>query len=278
MTFLRVVLFSLFLMLAITWLTNALPQMESNPVEDDVPIIAGDMDMPGMMALGEKLFSGKGTCTLCHNSLGRAPDLLAMDLNAAFKERLADPRYEGDGKGLEVDEAFAAYILESMTAPSAYVVSGFGKKGSNDTVSPMPIVSGPPISLSEVEMNAVTAFLQDFAGVDPTIALPSADEAPVADDDEDDEEEGPAETAEDAVDNYGCATCHDLFDSEADMGPKLNGIRNRMTREQLRTAIINPNITIAEGFEEGMMPDDFAEQMYASELEMIIDHLMELAE
>lgn len=271
MTFLRVVLFSVALMLAITWLTNVLPQMQSNPPEDEAPIIAEDMDMPKMIAWGEKLFSGKGTCTLCHNSLGRAPDLLAMDLNAAFKARLADDRYDGEAKGQEVGAAFASYIQESMKNPSAYVVEGFGKKGSNDTVSPMPTITNPPISLSDTEMDAVTAFLQDLGGVDPTVELPSADE-------EDEEATAPAQTAEDAIEKFACSACHDLYDSQSDIGPKLNGIAKRMSRDQVRTAILNPNDTIAEGFEADMMPADMAEQMFASELELIIDHLMGLEE
>lgn len=277
MTFLRIVLFSVGLMFAVTWLTNILPQMQSNPPDDEEPVIAGDIDMTGMIAAGDKLFSGKGTCTLCHNALGRAPDLLAMDLNAAFAERLADARYEGTAKEQEGGKSFETYIMESMTDPSAYVVSGFGKKGSNDTVSPMPIISNAPISLGPTEMNMVTAYLQDLAGVEPTVALPSAEDAPVADDD-DEEEGGPAETAEEAIENYGCSTCHDLFDSEADMGPKLNDVATRMSREEVRTAILRPNDTIADGFEEGAMPDTFGEDMTAGELEMIIDHLMGLKE
>jgi len=279
MTFLRVVLFSLVLMLAITWLTNVLPQMQADGVDEDTPIIAGDIDMPGMIALGEKLFSGKGTCTLCHNNLGRAPDMLAMDLHADFTERLADARYEGEAKGQSGAEAFATYIHESMVDPSAYVVPGFGKKGSNDTVSPMPDITGPPISLNATEIDAVTAFLQDLAGVDPTVSLPSADDAAMTPDDgSGDEAAGPAETAEEAIDNYACSACHDLNGSEADIGPKLNGIGKRMSREKIRTAILAPNDTIAEGFEADMMPEDFAEQMFASELELIIDHLMGLEE
>ena len=53
MTFVKFVLFSVGLMLAVTWLTNVLPQMQSNPPEDEVPIVAGEIDMLGMIVLGE---------------------------------------------------------------------------------------------------------------------------------------------------------------------------------------------------------------------------------
>jgi hypothetical protein len=49
-----------------------------------------------------------------------------------------------------------------------------------------------------------------------------------------------------------------------------------MDREQLRHAILDPDAEIAVGFEPEMMPADLGEQMRASELEMLIDHLMAL--
>ncbi|MBT4425984.1 MAG: hypothetical protein HOC88_03765, partial [Rhodospirillaceae bacterium] len=36
---------------------------------------------------------------------------------------------------------------------------------------------------------------------------------------------------------------------------------------------LDPNADIAEGFEADLMPDDYGEQMFASELEMLIDFL-----
>ena len=205
MTFVRVMAFSVLVLLAYTLFANILPQVQSNPPEDEAPVITGEMDMAAMVAWGDKLFSGKGTCTLCHNNLGRAPDLLVMDLAAAFAERLADARYEGTAKGRNGPEAVEAYLRESFVDPSAFVVAGFGKKGTNDTISPMPRVDGPPITLSEVEMNAVIAFLQDKAGMEPTVPLPTADEG-AAEDEEDEDDEGPAETAEAALEKFGCIT------------------------------------------------------------------------
>lgn len=279
MTFLRVMGFSLTLLLFYAVYSNSLPQVEPD-MSDPVEVSTEGMDMDGMIAFGETLFTGKGTCTLCHNNLGRAPDTLEMDLAAAFAERLGDPRYEGIAAGGEGPKAVEAYLRESLQKPSAYVVAGFGKKGSNDTVSPMPVVDAPPIELTGVEVNAVIAFLQDRAAVTPTVPLPSADETPVAEEATDTEGmvEAPETDVVAAFDKYSCAACHDLNDSGADIGPALGGITARMTRAEVMLAIIDPDAAIAEGYQAGFMPGDFGETMHVSELTLITDYLLALAE
>jgi mono/diheme cytochrome c family protein len=277
MTLLRVLFFSTAVLLVYTVFANILPQVQSNPPEEDEPIIAGEMDQAGQIAWGEKLFGGKGTCTLCHNNLGRAPDLLVMNLNAAFSERLADEKYDGEAKGQEGAAAIETYLRESLIDPSAYVVAGFGKKGTNDTVSPMPVVTGPPISLSEAQSNAVIAFLQDKGGFDITVPLPEEDGEASAED-EDEEEEGPTESVEAAIEKFSCSACHDLSGSGADVGPKLGGIGKRMKAAEIRKSILDPNAFVAEGFEADTMPGDYNEQMRISELEMIVEYLSTLAE
>lgn len=276
MTFLRVIGFSILTLLAFTGFANLVPQVQGDPPVEE-KIDAGSIDMAGMVSLGERLFSGKGTCTLCHNNLGRAPDLLKMDLAKVLPERLADARYVGISKGKNGAKAIEAYIIESLKDPSKFVVAGFGKKGSNDAVSPMPKVNAAPIELTDVEMNAVTAFLQDKAGLTPTVKLPSAEETAAAkktDDEEDDE--GPAKTGVAAIEKFGCATCHDLGGSEGDLGPKLNGIGKKMTDAKLIEAIVKPNAVIAKGYEADTMPDDFGEQMRVSELNLIVKYLKKL--
>ena len=276
MTFLRVIGFSVAVLLLYMGFGHILPQVEpdtSVPVE----VSTDGLDMEGMIALGESLFSGKGTCTLCHNGMGRAPDTLVMDMAATYPERLMDARYEGVSAGKEGAKAIEAYIIESMTDPSAFVVEGFGQKGSNDTISPMPTVDKAPIELTVVEMNAVTAFLQDLAGLEPTAPLPSADDAPVAEEPSSGGEPAPLLTSAEAIiDEYGCAACHDLDGSGADLGPPLNGMGERMGRALVMEAIIDPNAVIAEGYDADFMPTDFGEAMRGSELLILTDYLLAL--
>ena len=280
MTFLRVIGFSIALLLFYMGIAHMLPQVipdTSEPVE----VSTDSLDMDGMIALGESIFKGKGTCTLCHNGMGRAPDILVLDMGKVFSERLADPQYKGVAAGKEGAKAVEEYIHESMIEPSAYVVSGFGKKGTNDTESPMPTVNKPPIELSAVEMNAVTAFLQDLAGLEPTVPLPSAEDTPVTEAAKDGGGDVAAPlltSAEDIIDEYGCAACHDLNGSGADLGPSLNGIGKRMDRAKVIEAVIDPNATIAEGYEPDIMPGDFGEQLRGSELLLLADYLLALPE
>lgn len=241
------------------------------PVEEK---ISADMTMDQFVALGGKIFNGKGTCTLCHNSLGRAPML--EPVASVAPERMADPKYKEKGKATTVGE----YIHESMVEPSAYVVKGFGKKGTNDTVSPMPDVSTGAIGLSAVEIDSVIAFLQSTAGVDISVSLPTG-EAPVA---EEEGEVAPAESAKEAFSKFGCDACHmgPEIDDGGDMGPDLSkmaataGKRKKgLSAEQFVVeSITNPNAVIADGFDEDMMPDDFAEQMMVSELNMIVNAIL----
>lgn len=83
---------------------------------------------------------------------------------------------------------------------------------------------------------------------------------------------------------FGCNTCHQLFDAGSQamgQGPSLNGIGTRAaTREgyaspedYIRTSIINPNAFVAEGYPSGLMPQNFAQQMTPEELERIVKYL-----
>lgn len=271
MTLLRVLGFSLAVLLSYTLFANILPQVQSDPPREE-EIDTGELDMPGMIAWGERLFSGKGTCTLCHNDLGRAPDLLQMDLAVALPARIKAEGYAGAAGDADGDEAVEIYLRESLLEPSAYVVPGFGKKGTDDKVSPMPRVDAAPIELTVAEQNALIAYLQELGGFEPTVPLPEAGGEAAMDEDAD-EEEAVAVTGVEAIEKFGCSACHDLEGTEADSGPSLNGIAKRMDRAGIVAAIIDPNAVIADGYEADMMPADFGAQMRVSELDLIIDYL-----
>ena len=241
-----------------------IPQIEPAPPPVEEKIDLGSMTMEQYIAFGERLFKGKGTCTLCHNSLGRAPALDAIATNA--QARLEDPRYEGEATDIE------EYLIESLVSPSAFVVVGFGKKGTNDTQSPMPDASSGSISFSEAEVTAVIAYLQDNAGLEVTVEIPS-DLQPVAEEDEDGEPREAFTQVQDIIENFDCEACHTITEEAGDAGPNLSSIGVKRDRAYLRKALLDPNADIAEGFEEDLMPDDLGQQIYASELEILLDYL-----
>lgn len=271
-----IVLFSLVVICGFAgYTTYGLPLIipEAPPVEEKM---SGDMTMDQYLAIGKKIFEGKGTCTLCHNPVGGRAPMLATTAQTAM-DMINDERYKGEAKSAE------EYIRESLIKPSAFVVPGFGKKGTNDTVSPMPNVSKGAIGLNESEINAVVGYLQTMAGVEVTISLPSADVEMAPE-----EEEGEIQVAEspaEALEKFECSTCHmhPLIEEGGDMGPdlgvmaKVAGQRKKgMTaRDYIIESINDPNAFIVEEFDADMMPDDYPARMTVAEFNMIVDVMLE---
>lgn len=264
---LSIALFSLLTIGFFSGFSNfGIPQIEpaAPPAEEVLDLAA--MSMDEFVALGERIFAGRGTCTLCHNAIGgRAP--LLDEAGARAKERLADARYQGKSQTAE------DYLRESMVDPSAFVVAGFGKARTNDTVSPMPNVLSGSIGLREAEIDAVIAYLQVLSGIDITVSIPSDEEIEADDEAAGEAARAPFEDVADAIDWFACGACHIIAGEEGDLGPDLSHIGAARDRAYLRRAILDPDAEIADGFEPEMMPDDFGEQMYAKELEMLVEYL-----
>lgn len=261
--FLKVAVFSLLVVSGFWGFSNfGIPQIKpaDPPVEEKMDL--GAMTMDQFIALGKKSFDGKGTCTLCHNSMGRAPML--DKIGAVAAERMKDPRYKGTAKTVE------EYLMESMIKPSAFVVSGFGKAGTNDTESPMPDVSGGGIGFKEAELKAVIAYMQDSSGSEVTVEIPKM-EAPAEGAAK--AEEAPLKTAEEVVAKYGCGGCHKIAGQTGEMGPDLTKIGATKNKDYLRQAMIDPDAVIAKGFTAGMMPKTYGEQMKAKDLEMLVNYM-----
>ncbi len=265
--FLKVVFFSLLLISLFSVFSNyGIPEIQPAAPPSEEKLDLGSMTMEQYIAVGEKIVNGKGTCTLCHNAVGgRAPLLEKLVITAS--ERLQDPRYQGKATDLE------SYILESMLEPSAYVVTGFGKAGTNDGESPMPSITGGSIDLSTVESGAVIAYLQDMGGAEVTVELPtetvemeeSAETAAAAAE--------PLKTAEEIVAKYGCGACHKIAGQVGAVGPGLDTIGATRDADYLRRAILDPNADIAEGYPPGLMPPNYGAQLFAQELEILVSFM-----
>ncbi len=262
--FFMVVAFSLLMVGSFAGYSNfGIPQIEPAPPPKQEKLDLSAMTMDKFIALGEKIFNGKGTCTLCHNNLGRAPMLNTAA--GLVPKRLADPRYKGAATNVE------EYLIESFVKPSAFVVAGFGKKGTNDTESPMPDVSAGSTRLSDAEIKAVVAYLQDMGGAEVTVKIPT--DAPKHEETEEAEAREPFETPEQAIAELGCGACHKVAGEEGEVGPDLSKIGGLRDKAFLRRAILDPNADITKGYEKDQMPPDYSAQIYVQELEMMIDYL-----
>lgn len=73
----------------------------------------------------------------------------------------------------------------------------------------------------------------------------------------------------------GCATCHTLASvpqAQATVGPDLTGIGAKGA-DFIRESIVDPSATITEGYEDGLMPVDFADTIPAADLDALVDFL-----
>lgn len=269
--FAKVVIFSLAVMgFFVLFAVKYIPPITPAPPPEVEVLDLGAMTMDDFKALGDKIFNGKGTCTLCHNPVVKRAPLLEQ-IAASVKDRLEDPRYKGKATNSE------QYIIESMVEPSIYVVAGFGVTGSNDTVSPMPVISAGAIGLTDAEIKAVTAYLQDLGGEEVTVQIPAGEPAAK-------EEPAvaaaaaptpPASTASEALTKYTCNVCHKVVADAPNpgIGPDLTKTGAARGAEYIRKSVIAPNAEIAKGFAP-MMPPTFKDQMTAGELELIVEYLM----
>lgn len=253
-----------------------IPQLvpEPPPAEEH---ITGAMTTEQLVEMGARIYAR--ACVLCHSGVGdRAPKLDAI--GTMWRERISDARYRGAARTLE------EYVRESMIEPSAYVVSGFGKPGTNDGESPMPAATKGAMALSTNEINAVIAYLQSTAGVKVTVSLrpdpaDSAERPGV--------EPSSAVKASDALSalrKFQCDVCHALpglpvEEGEQRPGPDLRKISKTAghriggmdAKSFISESILFPNKRLAQGFEPDLMPKDYSDQMLVAELQMIVDYL-----
>ncbi|HIE66160.1 MAG: nitric oxide reductase [Nitrospira sp.] len=302
-------------------------------------IIFGSNDPLGVLAKGEGPI-GKGQCPLCHRffmeqKADRCPNLLAlkkpdtpdpllkMSEEARSHERPLEPRYaefkelhkNGEKNSGIIPHAKPGgeYLIESEYCPNCFVVMGYGLKGTNDTVSPMPIINKPPIELADTEIVAVVSFLQLRDGDESKwTAVESWEgywgkelkaEETDGEEEEEDKPKGPpvalgSMTAEEIVKEMTCYACHKIpgisIAKTGMIGPLLiekTNAPNRIKsaeykkavkagkahattpREYVIESIMDPGAFIVPGFADDMLKD-FRHKFTVSGLDVMVDHLL----
>ena len=134
------------ILVAYTVVAYGMPQKRSLPPEEEKVDFNRDMTQKDLIQIGQKIFFGKGQCALCHTigpatSGQRAPELLAV--------------------GGRLTREF---MYESITQPTAYIKQDFDPPDPKSYPARMPVISKPPIGLSENEILAVISFLQSQGG------------------------------------------------------------------------------------------------------------------
>jgi mono/diheme cytochrome c family protein len=245
---LKVGAFALAVMGAYTWYANSIPQVESRP-PGELSLEGGNVTPQQLVAAGEKIFKEKGQCTTCHGigRAGRGPDLAGVGARAGTRKPGMKP---------------AAYLVESLLNPGAYIVEGFPNI--------MPNVSKPPIGLNRSEVWATVAFLESLGGtVDvklddvPPIAVAAGSGQAASIELPGDPKRGQAVF----MGKGACIACHKAGAIGASpVGPDLSNIAATQTPEYIMGKILDPaSKGVVSGFPPNLMPKTFGQQLTAQE-------------
>ncbi len=244
-----------------TWVANAIPQIQSDVPEELA--FTGDVAPEELVAAGEGLYAGAGGCTACHGLGSRAPNLLTdHEGTGLIGVRCADRVSGQDCK---------QYLHASLVDPGAYLVEGFA-----------PIMVDASRTLSSTQIWALVAYLEslggevtvtgaDLEGGDGAASAPaggSVASAPAAAPAVD-ENLGP----EELLAQHTCSACHALA-GPSPLGPSFEGIGARLSADEIRTSILDPAASVAEGYEAmaGLMPPIFG-NVPAAQLEAMVQFL-----
>jgi len=235
------------------WLT----QSEDHPPPELQ--ITVDTDVDTLVGMGETLVRTKGGCLLCHKITeqgnNRGPDLRGVGGRAATRN---------PGMSAEV------YLTESLVDPGAYVVEEFATAGG---ASIMPAADRPPADMNPAEPTAVVAFLQSLSG-EVTVTITAEDVLAA----EASRKKAPSNTASThpgagLAAAKGCVACHDLKGNARLIGPPLTDVRERLSAAEIRQSIVDPDAVTAEGFQAGLMLQNFAETLTPDEMDQIVSYL-----
>ena len=227
---LKVICFVLLIVGFYNFYANSIPQTESRPpkkISLDAKLTEDDM-----IEAGQVVYSTKGTCGICHgigNVGSRGPDLDGIGLRAAT---------------MVPGMSAKSYLLESLLAPMAFLVKGYG-----------PMM--PPMAniLTPGEVMVTVAYLQSLGGIvditpDDVRAAMKESAAPAPQSVPDQTSSVATATVGDAEKGKAvylpnCGACHNADPSlDGPVGPAING----SSRELLEARILSA------GYPEGYTP------------------------
>jgi cytochrome c oxidase subunit 2 len=89
-------------------------------------------------------------------------------------------------------------------------------------------------------------------------------------------EQAAGPNAEQLFTSAGCAGCHTLAaaGSTAKVGPDLGELGD-VDADFIRTSIVDPSADVTQGYEDGVMPGNFGDQLSKEELDALVKYLLE---
>jgi len=87
--------------------------------------------------------------------------------------------------------------------------------------------------------------------------------------------EGDSTAGKEVYASSGCGSCHtfEAAGSSAQVGPNLDESLEGKDAEYVRESIVNPDKELAEGFEAGIMPKNYGEQLSDEQLADLVAFL-----
>lgn len=248
-TFLKIFAFVLVVVGAYAYVGQLVPQFEEHPPKKRT--ITLDTAPAELAAIGEELLHGKGGCLICHKvserGNDRGPDLRQATAKAPTRR-----------PGMDA----AAYLLESVLQPSAYLVPGYPNI--------MPPATKPPANLTVAEAKAIVAYLQALGGATPAVVIKPDDLEPQH------VTRTPVPRGRELFESHACLACHALAGVGGTVGPDLTRVATRRSAAELMLKIVNPRAWTTPGFKAGIMPDDLASQIPEQDRREIVTYLVGL--
>ncbi|MGR3317860.1 MAG: cytochrome ubiquinol oxidase subunit I [Candidatus Anammoxibacter sp.] len=253
--------FALALIGFFTLYANSIPQLVKK-VPEEIIISEEGLTPGGLVAMGKAIFSGKGNCYVCHkDDGGRGPNLQSVGAIAESRKP---------------DMTSKEYLMESLVQPEAYVVEEF---------SPiMPVANKSPISLIQIELLSLVAYLQSMGGIvsvtqeDIQSAMSVAivlkgEEKGVSSDVF--TVEGDIESGFIVFSEQGCNVCHKIEGEEEKISPNLSAIGGTSDIRYIKESILYPEAKIIKGY-KFKMPKDYLDKLTVREFNDLVAFLASL--
>jgi cytochrome c oxidase subunit 2 len=79
--------------------------------------------------------------------------------------------------------------------------------------------------------------------------------------------------------NSGCGSCHALADAggTGQVGPDLDKVLPGLNAAFIRQSIVDPNANVTQGYQPGVMPQNFGEQLSKEQLDALVQYLTQAA-
>jgi mono/diheme cytochrome c family protein len=161
--------------------------------------------------------------------------------------------------GPDLDDAFASARASGQTGST---IEGVVKA---QVENPRPVTDNPAVSMpAEIvtgqDLDDVAAYIGEYAGV-PGAAPPKVPGGPGAQ----------------VFAGNGCGGCHTLAaaNSGGTTGPNLDEVLAGQSAAMIHKSIVDPNAQLAKGYPANVMPSNYQSLISPTELEELVDFLVE---